>query len=687
MYRPYPMRWLRLAAILCALSCLHISVFAQCGFIPLSLQQKTTAASAIARVKISAAKTFVGNKGYVYTQYTASVKAWLKKGGGSTINLQMTGGIFENRATVVSGSVMLQAGGEYILFLKEERKLLGNKKTNPTYELISPVQGALQSTDGHYYDPIHKNVVSEAKMFAAIAGITKTAARTPGGAVYKAAVAQQPLAVQSISSFTTGAAISGSVLAADHLKIYGTGFGTTTGQVAFANADDGGATQITPFAASDYISWTDTYIEVKIPSDAGNGTFYVIGPTTQASPAPLNINYAINTIYSGFYNYSTTTRQRPKLLNQNNSGGYSLIYHTDFAANTAAIAAFGRALNHWQCTSGVNFTQASSTTTSQAANDGVNVVQFETATTPLGVGTLGVAITNYSGGAVPGFCEQQNTVWYVRDIDIVFSDVPYPGYSWQYGSTTAAASQFDFESVALHEVGHAHGLGHVIAPGQVMHYALANGQTSRTLSTYDVNGGRDMVAYSASACANPAGYFGGMTAVPCTLPLQFLSFEGTKNNNGTNQLQWTTENEQGNKGFWIQRSAISNNNFEAIGFVPAAHLNNTGYNFTDAAAGVRSWLYRLKQVDEMGQYTYSSVVRIEGVTEKALVWSSGKTITVQLPQTTPSAVLQLYTADGRLINTQVLQGGENRLPVRVSGIIHYILTANSRKQKGKLFIQ
>jgi hypothetical protein len=76
--------------------------------------------------------------------------------------------------------------------------------------------------------------------------------------------------------------------------------------------------------------------------------------------------------------------------------------------------------------------------------------------------------------------------WYVSDIDIIFNS----NINWQYDPAFPSQTQYDFESVALHELGHAHQLGHIIDNNGVMHYAISNGQTKRNLSPFsDIAGG------------------------------------------------------------------------------------------------------------------------------------------------------------------------------------------------------
>ena len=67
---------------------------------------------------------------------------------------------------------------------------------------------------------------------------------------------------------------------------------------------------------------------------------------------------------------------------------------------------------------------------------------------------------------------------FVEEIDLVFDD----GEAWHFGSGLPGF-EIDFQSVALHELGHAHQLDHVIDDNDdVMHYSIGLGEQLRILS-------------------------------------------------------------------------------------------------------------------------------------------------------------------------------------------------------------
>lgn len=279
----------------------------------------------------------------------------------------------------------------------------------------------------------------------------------------------------NISNFSPATITSGT---ASVLTINGTGFGATQGSsfVGFANADNGGSNYISPIA-SEYISWSNTQIQVEVPSDAGTGSIIVSdGTNTLTSSSDLTVTYAIINVSSSGNTYQANH------VNDNGNGGYSFLAHTDFNNNTAAMADFNWALDEWRCNTDINWSTTGTTTVDDATGDGFNVVRFDNGSELPG-SVLGVCYSYYSGCSVSG-----NIEWYVTELDVVFND-DYAA-TWHYGGGPIGTNNYDFRSVALHEMGHGHQLGHVINSNQVMHWALSNGQQNTSIAPGELAGGQ-----------------------------------------------------------------------------------------------------------------------------------------------------------------------------------------------------
>ena len=289
------------------------------------------------------------------------------------------------------------------------------------------------------------------------------------------------------------------------LTINGGGFGTVAGTVQFSDANFGGAQFFTPLD-SQIISWTPTQILVEVPDRAGTGNFRVVTDIGFNVTSSTNLVVPFAEINVESDAAGTLEAYQTQHIDENGSGGYTWQMHIDFNNNTAANQSFTRAFETWVCETGINWEIGSFTAVDVAANDGVNIIRFDNGSELPG-GVLGRNTSRFSG------CFQSGTLkWFVSELDIVFND----STNWYYGTGSTPGSQYDFESVAVHELGHGHQMAHVIDTNAIMHYAIANGQFNRILSTNDINGGNDVQSRSTSTavCGN-----GVMTDSACSLSL------------------------------------------------------------------------------------------------------------------------------------------------------------------------
>ena len=113
--------------------------------------------------------------------------------------------------------------------------------------------------------------------------------------------------------------------------------------------------------------------------------------------------------------------------------------------------------------------------------------------------------------------------------------------------------------------------------------------------------------------------------IPPVLPVELISFTH-RIVNGKVTLNWVTVTELNNMGFEIQRS-LDNNVFVTVGFVEGKGNSTTNqyYSFTDESIPGKIY-YRLKQMDFDGNYNYSQVIEVDGVTVS----------TIQLQQNYPN---------------------------------------------------
>jgi hypothetical protein len=128
---------------------------------------------------------------------------------------------------------------------------------------------------------------------------------------------------------------------------------------------------------------------------------------------------------------------------------------------------------------------------------------------------------------------------------------------------------------------------------------------------------RDAMRNTASLSNNPNNEYGwgilnALAAVDYfPTPVELESFSAGIINNKVN-LEWTTATEKNNRGFEIEKK-FGNDNFKTIGFVQGQGTKTTPttYNFVDENNFKGVAVYRLKQFDFDGKYTFSNEVTID----------------------------------------------------------------------------
>lgn len=182
---------------------------------------------------------------------------------------------------------------------------------------------------------------------------------------------------------------------------------------------------------------------------------------------------------------------------------------------------------------------------------------------------------------------------------------------------------------------------------------------------------------------NVTGFSGFYIHAPfysAPLPVSLLNFSGY-NEGGRNVLNWSTGNEESNKGFEVLRSS-DGINYTGIGFVNTlADGGNSSrlldYTFTDAQPTGTVQFYRLRQENHDGRSSWSQVVQIRAGQPAATsigILSPNPAVNVlnvliTAPARTRLTVL-LTDLTGRILAQQPVQveTGNNTIQLNVSGL-------------------
>ena len=489
--------------VLTLFSC-FFTVAAQVSLREISLKEQVENSSLVIEGKVISQRTFWdADHKLIYTANTVEVYKVFKGEAIETVEVLTQGGTVGLEAILVSHALKLRIGnvGVFNLYDSNVNVGLNNKTQLNQYKTYSSVQGFykydLQSDKAINTFSQRKGI--QQSFYKEIQRITNKNYRTL--TPFDVALEQKSLNLKNSLlppadiSFTPTTITAGTQSV---LTINGNGFGATQGKVGFRDADDGGATFLDALD-NDILTWTDTQITVQVPSFAGTGAVRVTDAASASSTSAttLTVSYAllngIGDIGSGDESNRTQHYGDNDDLPDGFTGGYTWEMFTDFFDDTelpGAKDAFMRAFNNWRCETKVNWEVSASATVVDDISTITNVIRFDN-DAELEAGVLGTCYSGLSGRVCTG-----EIVWYVTDLDIVFDS----GTSWYFGASGEVfdSGEYDFETVALHELGHGHQLGHVINTSNVMHYSIPNNSSNIVLDTNSIAAGNEVHSQSST---------------------------------------------------------------------------------------------------------------------------------------------------------------------------------------------
>lgn len=490
------------------LSC-QFNLFANCVLVPLSLKERVDASTLIIEGAVSAKRAYWNQEGnMILTDNTVKISR-IYKGSftGSSLEVMTLGGVVGDKAVKVSPELELEIGdiGIFMLIYKDGHWVA---ESGPQGFINIDKHTAIASDVFNTYPPftIQSDVIGLSGQNPVLVNpsLTDISISTKRAAP----------SISSISPSTISAGTS------SILTIKGSNFNAAmdTSSVQFKNGDDGGVTFVKALKY-DYVSWSDTMIKVKVRTKAGTGKIRVVigGNGTANSTDTLKIPYAhLNVVSGDSISYETQE------IGMNTAGGITWKLNQRFYDSAGARGAFVRSLERWRCGTFINWDTLGHVNHSGIKSDGTNMCAWDTSSA-MPNGVLAQCFSFWSG------CFNPNLQWFVNELDIRFRIKPTNTTNWNYTTGNATGSQFHFESVATHELGHGHQLGHVINSAVVMHYSIANGQTKPSLNSNDIAGGNYVISKSVnSICGKNAHNKLNTNNCAIVAPNAHFNFSGLK---------------------------------------------------------------------------------------------------------------------------------------------------------------
>ena len=517
---------------------------------------------------------------------------------------------------------------------------------------------------------------------------------------------RSPMAVPTISNITPLTTQAGR---GQEITITGNNFEAAQGDggVFFRNVNAGSST--INIEGITYTQWTNTQIKVIVPMNAGHGSIIVRNDSGMSStPSAQQIAVTYNVINSN-------AGMELRLVDFAGDGdkGYRFAFSTntmdggvDITAVGGAVAAVQRAATTWHGGTnkfaiyvGIN---CATTTIQVPSADNVHIVSFDNDNWDLdveaGSSVLGVMYLNYWRCGASEF--------EIRSMDMILRRDGNPNgfggsVNWEYGPNAPSGSESDFESVVLHEFGHARLLGHNRVANAVMQPFILNGTAKRNLTSSEVSGGtyiqNQSKAYNPpiTGCAGlnfPRQYgdYDPMHDCQLVMALDLIHFHGKALEEG-NLLKWETANEINHKNIELQC------NSKAGGFQTIATYAGDGdkkhrdYQFTHITDQLLTG-YRLKINDYNGDHNVSDVIYIERKRKDDIeLVQMGDKLEISGTNLTHELIkVQLCSIDGRMLpvngSLEVVSDGKAyfTLPTNYSGVKLLLIQIGEKRKVFKM---
>jgi len=267
------------------------------------------------------------------------------------------------------------------------------------------------------------------------------------------------------------------------LTIRGTGFGTLTGnaKIYMLNPNFANGSSYVAIPKNFITRWNNQLIQIKVPGfeirtnfpGVASGSVKII--TSQGSEVISNQKVNIT------YNQKKLDNQSIDLISRSNNGEIPF-YVSNALRRDGALPAIERAFDLWYCQAGVKFTIAGYVNTTCYENDNKNVISYDDGCSIAQLGFTRLAVST---------CVSKKDA-YLRDLDIIINR----DKKWSFNLEKDPNGTSDFASTILHEMGHAHLLGHVLNEDDILFPIINKNNVKRELNAANQSGGEAILAES-----------------------------------------------------------------------------------------------------------------------------------------------------------------------------------------------
>ncbi len=146
-----------------------------------------------------------------------------------------------------------------------------------------------------------------------------------------------------------------------------------------------------------------------------------------------------------------------------------------------------------------------------------------------------------------------------------------------------------------------------------------------------------------------------------TLPVKFISVHATLINKLSALVKWTVATPTINSDKFEAEYSTDQAHWNKIGIIKITNSNQSSYEITHNNIPTGNIYYRIKEIDEDGNYTYSSIVVLNNITDesKYIIYPNPANNLITITNANINAgqaEINLYDADGKKIISSIMTG-------------------------------
>jgi len=387
------------------------------------------------------------------------------------------GGQVENDYMVFSGTSFFQVGDEGLFFTELSEHNFIRKQDDQYLSLINSKASFIHLYPNDTFVTIQDVSYQLKTVYQKISKHKKTSFVFQEPSDIKQKVPKKSVAITKVSPLTIPANDT------EVLTIKGTGFGTLSeaANVYLPNCNQPSGVIYIAIPKANISFWNDKEIRIKVPGFDIKSGFPGVGSGLVKIQTASGVELTSAQRVTITYNQKKLNNVNIDLISHANNGEIPF-YISKSLVDDGALPAIERAMDLWYCQTGIKFSIIGTVNEACYKTDNKNVISYDD---DCSIAQLGFTRLLVSG------CGSGNEV-YLRDLDIIINH----NRTWSFDLIESPIGTSDFASTILHELGHAHLLGHVLNKEDILFPIVQREATKKELIEHNKTGGSKILEES-----------------------------------------------------------------------------------------------------------------------------------------------------------------------------------------------